>query len=176
MTILLAHSLILSHQGIPLIYSGDEIASLNDQSYKKNPDKMLEGRWVHRPIFDWTRSEKRHTINTFEHSIFEGLKKMIGIRKSNNLFDGNVPVEIILNNDISIFSFKKQLNKKQMLFIHNFSEHIKYTSSDPYKEANTPRFMKDILTGRIIDFNHENIRLAPYEFLWLQHIDEEVTT
>ena len=31
----LAHALILSYRGFPLIYSGDEIGSLNDQTYKK---------------------------------------------------------------------------------------------------------------------------------------------
>jgi len=55
----LAHALILTYRGFPLIYSGDEIASLNDQSYKLAPDKMREGRWVHRPFFDWQRSNNK---------------------------------------------------------------------------------------------------------------------
>jgi amylosucrase len=51
--ILLIHAVILSIGGIPLIYLGDEIAMLNDYSYRADPDKVNDSRWVHRPKTDW---------------------------------------------------------------------------------------------------------------------------
>ena len=53
----LAHALILAYRGIPLIYSGDEVATLNDRNYLLDPDKSAEGRWIHRPYFDWKRAQ-----------------------------------------------------------------------------------------------------------------------
>src|SRR5450432_3771434 len=46
--IILLYSLALSAGGIPLIYLGDEIATLNDYSYKNVPARMNDSRWVHR--------------------------------------------------------------------------------------------------------------------------------
>ncbi len=47
--ILLLHSIILSIGGIPLLYLGDEAATLNDYSYVNDPAKADDSRWVHRP-------------------------------------------------------------------------------------------------------------------------------
>lgn len=166
--ILLSHAMVLAHRGIPLIYSGDEIATLNDQTYKLNPDKSKEGRWVHRPIFDWKRAEKRNENNTFENNVYKGIKEMISIRKMNPLFNGDIEEKVIENSDISVYSFIKENSDEKMVFIHNFSEHIKYVSVVPYNNKSINFKMVDLLTGRVIDFTHENIRLAPYEVLWLK--------
>ena len=54
--ILLIHSIILSIGGIPLIYLGDEIGTLNDYRYRQDPAKAADSRWVHRPFADWERA------------------------------------------------------------------------------------------------------------------------
>jgi glycosidase len=166
--IMLAHALIFSHRGIPLIYSGDEIASLNDQSYLNDPKKQLEGRWVHRPIFDWKRAKKRKITNTFEEKIFTGIKHLVKIRKNNPLFDGDVEINVIENSDISVYAFYKQRKTKQLVAIFNFSEHIKQVSTKPYQDAGFKESLVDLFTGRVINFSQEELRLAPYEFLWLE--------
>ncbi len=66
--ILLIHGVILTVGGIPLIYLGDEIGTLNDYGYLDNPAHQNDSRWVHRPKADWERyvKEKRpiHTRRT----------------------------------------------------------------------------------------------------------------
>ena len=57
--ILLLHSMILSFGGIPLIYYGDEIGTINDYSYVENLSKTNDTRWAHRPRIDWQRAENR---------------------------------------------------------------------------------------------------------------------
>ena len=57
--ILLIHSIILSVGGIPLIYLGDEIATLNDSDYESDPGKKDDSRWAHRTDFDWERAVRR---------------------------------------------------------------------------------------------------------------------
>jgi glycosidase len=166
--ILLAHGMILSHRGIPLIYSGDELATLNDQSYKNDPTKMFESRWVHRPIFDWKRAKKRYKEHTFEYEIFNKLKHMIKIRKKHTVFNGNIDIHVILNSDISVYSFYKKNNKEQITFIFNFSEYKKTISTTPYHEQSINGVMKDLISGRIIDFNKEDFKIAPYEMIWMK--------
>lgn len=166
--ILLAHAMIMAHRGIPNIYSGDEIASLNDQTYRSDPKKRNEGRWVHRPVFDWVRAQQRHQVNTFEQQVFDGIKQMIQIRKQHDLFKAHVAVNVIVNSDIAVYSFYKQEQQTILVFLFNVSEHIKQVSTEPYREVGLKGRMKDLFTGRRIDFSHETIRLAPYEVLWVQ--------
>ena len=70
--ILLIHSVIMSAGGIPLLYLGDEIATLNDYSYKDDPAKKEDSRWVHRPTFDWERAEDRTDESTPQGRVFQG--------------------------------------------------------------------------------------------------------
>ncbi|QMS84795.1 alpha-amylase family protein [Candidatus Xianfuyuplasma coldseepsis] len=165
--IFLAHAILFSHRGIPLIYSGDEIATINDQSYRSDDRKNEDGRWVHRPYFDWTRAKKRLTPKTFESIVFNAIKNMITIRKKHSVFDGDVQSTIIINNDISLYSFVKATAKERILFIYNFSEYRKELTSEPYQEFQFSTNMEDLFTGRTIDFNHPSITISPYEVLWL---------
>ncbi len=47
------HAFMLSQSGIPVIYSGDEIGQVNDYSYKDDPDKAVDSRYLHRGEFNW---------------------------------------------------------------------------------------------------------------------------
>ena len=51
--ILMMHGIILTYGGIPMIYAGDEIATLNDYSYEQNEDHINDNRWVNRPMQNW---------------------------------------------------------------------------------------------------------------------------
>ncbi len=166
--ILLGHAMIIAHQGIPLIYSGDEIASLNDHTYLNDPDKKNEGRWVHRQFFDWTRATKRLIHNTFEHRVFSGIQEMINIRKTDDLFNGDVAINIIENDDISVYSFYKKTDHDHLICIFNFSEQLKHISTTPYQKDHFSGLYMDLFSHRPIDFSEVNIKIAPYEVLWLK--------
>ena len=89
----LIHALLLGSQGIPLLYSCDELATINDYSYLEDEHKCREGRWVHRPAMDWDRAKKRHDLTTPVGQVFQMLKHLINIRKNEPLFAGDVKNE-----------------------------------------------------------------------------------
>ena len=60
--ILLLHGMILTIGGIPLIYLGDEVGTLNNYTYRDDPHKTRDSRWVHRPYVDWNKYEKRSDV------------------------------------------------------------------------------------------------------------------
>ncbi|MEP6894191.1 MAG: alpha-amylase family protein, partial [Chloroflexota bacterium] len=62
--ILLIHGVILTAGGIPLIYLGDEIGTLNDYTYRDDPAHERDSRWVHRPRADWEKYAKRNDSNS----------------------------------------------------------------------------------------------------------------
>ena len=52
------HAYMFMQSGIPVLYSGDEIAQLNDYSYKEDPKKAEDSRYIHRGKLDWTVAEQ----------------------------------------------------------------------------------------------------------------------
>ena len=53
---LLLYGLALSLPGLPVLYMGDEIALENDESWRHDPQRRHEGRWLHRPTMPWSET------------------------------------------------------------------------------------------------------------------------
>jgi amylosucrase len=119
--ILLIHGVILTAGGIPLIYLGDEIGTLNDYSYLDDPAHERDSRWVHRPRADWKKYEKRNDPHTVEGRIFQGLHRLISLRKGQDAFSGG-ELEIIPTWNDHILGFRRTHKGAQAFVFANFSE------------------------------------------------------
>jgi len=162
----LAHALILSYRGMPLIYSGDEIATLNDQSYLNDPAKRAEGRWVHRPIFDWKRAEKANDPSTAEYEIYQSLKKMIAIRKTLPLLDGQASQYALELNSHQVYCLIRHHEDQSFFALYNFSEFHQKISVEHLRQLVNGTEYTDLIQGRTFDLNHPIIELSPYEVIW----------
>ena len=89
---LMLHAYMLFQSGIPMIYSGDEIGQVNDYSYKEDPDKCQDSRYIHRGAFRWDLARKRTGKKSVEGRIFQGLKLLEKIRGQEKVFDGDADV------------------------------------------------------------------------------------
>src|SRR5690606_2020175 len=76
----LLHSIIASIGGIPLLYLGDEIATLNDYSYALDPARAADSRWIHRPRTDFIRLARRHEPDRIEGRVFHALTRLLRLR------------------------------------------------------------------------------------------------
>ncbi|HSO11312.1 MAG TPA: amylosucrase, partial [Anaerolineales bacterium] len=115
--ILLIHGVILTLGGIPLIYLGDEIGTMNDYSYSDNPAHQNDSRWVHRPKSDWERYARRDDLNSTEGRVYRGLRSLIKLRKENKAFScGSINVVQAENDHVLSFA------RENMIVLANFSE------------------------------------------------------
>lgn len=162
--ILLLHSVMLSYTGIPLIYSGDEIGQLNDWGYKDDADRSGDSRWLHRGNMDWKAAEKRNDLSAVEGRIFQGIKKMIGIRKDCPYFRSDLPSSPVDLDNKAVFGFHKG---DKIMVLANFSEHEQWVEADRFDWFGLPGEMEDLVTGRKIRSYKNRILLGPYEYLWL---------
>ena len=160
-------ALIFAQPGIPLLYSGDEIATLNDQNYKKDVSKSEEGRWVHRAKFDWKRAEKRHNSETDEGIVFQYIKELGDIRQSHPIFNSKTEYEILSLENDCIYGFQKHFESQTMICLFNFSENHQYFSSEILQGRMEKTILTDLITGKIVTMNEETFKLFPYEALWL---------
>ncbi len=171
--ILLLHGIILSFGGIPLIYNGDAIGTLNDYNYINDPSKSDDNRWIHRPKIDWQKAERRHQFGTIEYNIFTAMKKMIAVRKEISAFaDFNNRELLQVNNQhiLCYIRFDRTHSSEKVLVIANFHaqpqyldlEDLRYKGIDPHH-----RFI-DLYSGKTPARHDSRIVLPGYKFYWLK--------
>jgi hypothetical protein len=153
--ILLLHAVCITIGGIPLIYLGDEIATQNDHSFRKNPRKSGDSRWVHRLRFDWIRAEKRTNHTQPEGMVFRGLRNLVRLRKENPVFSGQ-DTEIIQSGNPHVFGYIRRNDGDQVLVLGNFSER----EQSIRLEGETKQV--DIASGEEV-IGHE-VLIGPYQF------------
>jgi len=119
--ILLIHGIILTAGGIPLIYLGDEIGTLNDYTYRDDPAHERDSRWVHRPRADWDKYAKRNDPSCLEGRVYQRLRRLITLRKENEVFSGNELEMIPTENDHVLGLIRRYTGKRAVIFA-NFAE------------------------------------------------------
>jgi glycosidase len=152
----LIHSIIISAGGIPLIYLGDEIATLNDPSYRGNPFKAEDSRWIHRPAFDWGRAERRHDVRTNEGRIFQTIQRLIQLRQQNPAL-ANGTTEFFDTGNEHVLGY---VRNGQMLMLANFSE-----TEQTLRWTMHPT--TDLISGSTFG-GVGHVTLQPYQFIWLR--------
>ncbi|NMB60547.1 MAG: amylosucrase, partial [Chloroflexi bacterium] len=110
--ILLIHSVIMTIGGIPLLYLGDELATLNDYTFRDDPHKAGDSRWVHRPSFDWNIAAARNDERTPAGRVFNGLKKIIAARKAHAALAGHETTVIDTGNS-AVFGYLRIGDEKR---------------------------------------------------------------
>ncbi|MFT5727452.1 MAG: amylosucrase [Desulforhopalus sp.] len=169
--ILLLHSMILSFGGIPLLYYGDEIGTLNDDSYRDDPYKKGDTRWVHRPSMDWEKAELRNTPGTVEYEIFIALKRMIAVRKEIEVFADFNNRELFQVENPHLFVFGRyhlQQPNEQVLIVGNFSnkpQHLNLEDLGSWKSQY--RSLVDLYRGENPDIFKNSLVIPGYSFYWL---------
>lgn len=119
--ILLLHFVVMTAGGIPLIYLGDEIATLNDYGYLEDPKHKNDSRWVHRLGADPERYSQRTDANTLPGRVFQHMRELIELRKSLSGLAGG-KLEVIDTRNGSVLGFVRLNQGERLLILANFSE------------------------------------------------------
>ncbi len=173
--ILLLHSLIFSFGGLPLLYYGDEIGTLNDTTYLTEPEKQGDSRWVHRPKIDWVKAEQRHTPGTVEFKLFSAIKRMIAVRKEIDVFADFNNRELIECDNPHLFIFGRYniiKPSEEVLVVANFDVKPQSLAMDDIKEwSNGQRGqLVDLFSGQQPDIYEGTLVIPPLTFYWLSEI------
>jgi amylosucrase len=119
--ILLGHALIMGWDGLPLLYMGDEIATLNDRSYRLEPSLASDSRWLHRPRMDWPRAAQRHA-NGPVGRVFQGTRHLVRVRRTLESLHTSTPLEVLDLGDPALFAFVRVHPSGPLLAVHNMTE------------------------------------------------------
>lgn len=163
----LLHAAIFAARGIPFIYSGDELATLNDVSYKKNLKKQHDSRWIHRSPFNWKTATKRKDSQTIQGQVFQNLQQLITARKALPLLHSSVVETYPDSNNPHVFINKRTSGKRVFIGLFNFSDSPQYIEPlHVFSDSSSKKF-KDVFQQRVVQLNASSIVLGPYEYYWL---------
>jgi amylosucrase len=164
--ILMLHSIILSVGGIPLIYLGDEVGTLNDYSYASDPALAGDSRWVHRPAAEWGQRERRRDRATVEGRIFAGLARLIGLRKRQPALWGGA-AEFVETSNARLFGYIREHSGQRLLIVANFSEQPQELDANRLRIYGPGYRFADLISGESRTAEGP-LRLGPYEYVWLE--------
>lgn len=171
-TILLLHGMIMSFGGIPLLYYGDEIGTLNDSSYLEDPAKANDSRWAHRPRIDRKNIELRQVSGTVEFRLFSALKKMIAVRKEIPAFAdfNNRELLDVGNPHLFVFArFEYDQPSNRVLVVANFDRIPQHLNLEDISRKAYFRngAIRDLYSGEKPAMFNEELVIPPFKFYWL---------
>ena len=120
---LMLHAFLMTQSGIPVIYSGDEIAMLNDYSYHNNPELWDDSRNVHRGSFPWQASEMRKDKDTAPGMVFSTLRKLETIRAEYDFFRADAHMHTCDTWSDHLLGIYREYDGQGMISYFNFSEY-----------------------------------------------------
>jgi amylosucrase len=166
--ILLAHSIILSTGGIPLLYLGDEVGQLNDYGYLDDPAKAEDSRWVGRPSYPADRYATRQDTATDAGAIFTRLRHLIDVRKNTPELAGGRLVPFTTHNAHVLGYQRPGLldgEESTVVVLANFAETPQHISAETL--SGLPETALELLSGEPTHLR-TGLTLEPHGVRWLR--------
>lgn len=162
----LQHAVILSLGGLPMIYSGDEVALPNNYEYLNDESKKYDNRWLHRSKMNWGLVENIDTSASAQAQVYQQLKNLIAVRKQTPAFADNNDLEYVDYVNTHLLVFTKTDNEGNKIYvIANFSEFDTVFESSLFVGLNDSKIY-NLITDSYIEINENNF-ISAYDVLWL---------
>ena len=169
---LCAYSMVFGFGGIPLLYMGDEIGMVNDESFLGDPAQAEDNRWIHRPAMDWKAAEKAVSkpaasaapTTVVAARIRAGIQHLISLRGTLPSLHAAVSTEVRAGRSAGVAIFDRKHPAGHLVQVYNLSDGERFVDTNElgglYGE------LHDHITGHTFDIGG-GIPLAPYEVRWL---------
>lgn len=156
---LMLHAFMFTMSGIPVIYSGDEIAQENDNSYHDDPLKAQDSRYLHRGNLDWRKALLRDDKATVEGRIFGMIRQMEKLRDQYAVFDGNADTWRLDTGNDHILGIGRYYMGEKLLGLFNFGDG---TETAWVRDMD---LYQDLITGEARDASA--VTMPACSFVWL---------
>ena len=164
-----AYSILLG--GLPMLFYGDEVGYTNDYSFQQDPSKSYDNRWMHRPQVDWNKVNRRKVEGTLEFQLFEGTKKLLAIRKAQDLFADLSNVSWMTPHNQHIAGFIRRKEEDRCYCLFNFSDQpagLTWYAFREQGELSTQLFDSWSEMSYAIGPDYEHLVIEPYGFRILE--------
>ncbi|WP_341925271.1 alpha-amylase family protein [Nocardioides psychrotolerans] len=165
--IFLAHAVVAGWGGVPVVWSGDELAQPNDPAWADEPGHEDDNRWAHRPRIDETRMAQRGRADTPAGQVFVGIAHLARVRAALPQLHASAPVETLTDTDDGILAVVRRHASGPFVGLYNVTDEHRPFPLRRLHEAGlaTPY---DAIGGHLVAAGHDgNVWLPPYGAWWV---------
>ena len=162
------HAFLFTQSGIPVLYSGDEIAQLNDYTYHDDPLKREDSRYLHRGSMNWDDAKKRKKKNTVQNRMFSAIRKLEQIHNTHKVFDNSADIWVVETYNDHVLGIGRYKDREKLIALFNFSNYDEtawINESEPYI---------DLMTGQPREAKAVGVLAG--DFAWLYTVYPEAST
>ncbi len=154
----------MSLKGVPLIYLNNLIGAEN---WSEGVEKLGYSRAINREKFDFDKlSETLDDIESKQHKIYQGYKKLLEIRTNEPLFSP-LADQKMQDIDPRVVAILRESDNKKLLALINTSEEDIELDNEKIKNILEKDKAKDILGNKDFDLN-EKVKLSAYQVVWMK--------
>jgi amylosucrase len=160
---IMLHAYLFMQSGIPVLYSGDEIGQVNDYTYKENPHKVADSRYIHRGAMNWELVKNIADDETIQGKIFQKLNQLERIRKKEKVFVSNADAWTVDTWDQIVLCIIRAYEGEKIIGLFNFSEYDKtaWINEDD-------GLYKDLISG--VKMEAKGVNIPAYGYFYLKKI------
>ncbi|MCR5213747.1 MAG: amylosucrase [Eubacterium sp.] len=116
------HMFLFMNTGIPMIYAGDEIGTINDYSYKSDQKKSSDARYVQRGPMNWKDVQTVRRAGSIQNLIYDAMLKLIEIKKTHRAFSNYADTWTMDTWDAGTLAMGRYYDGEKIIAIFNYTE------------------------------------------------------
>jgi len=116
---LLGHAVVMGWGGVPVLWSGDELALPNDPDWAAEPGHGSDNRWAHRRRLDRGQAARRHDQGSVEGRVFAALAHLAAVRAGLPHLHASVQAEVPSLADPGVLPVLRRSPLGPMLGLYN---------------------------------------------------------
>ena len=163
------HAYMMFLSGIPMLYSGDELGQVNDYTYKEDPYKVQDSRYIHRGRLAWELTEHITDPQTVQGKLFPQLMQLQTIRAEEKAFHASAGFSVLETENDAVLGLVREFEGERLIGLFNFSgqkQKVKLPTAAGYQ---------DLVAGQQADAQHlipeagvGSVELPGHGFYWLK--------
>ncbi|MCG2797871.1 MAG: alpha-amylase family protein [Cellulomonas sp.] len=165
--LLLAHAVTFGWGGIPVVWSGDELAQPNDPAWADEPGHAGDNRWAHRPRLDRGSMARRHVDGTVECRVFEGLQRLARVRAALPQLHAATPVQVLATEDPGVLAVLRAHPLGPLLMLVNVTWSWRPFAGWRLRELGLVPAHDALADFQVAPADDDNLWLPPLTVRWL---------
>jgi amylosucrase len=159
----LVHALVLGFGGLPVIWSGDELGTLNDATWDADPAHADDNRWVHRPALPDPVPDGGP-----ENGVLADTRSLVAARAATPHLHAATPAEVLEPRDPGVLLVLRRHPLGPMLGAYNVTDGPRPLPLEVLRTVGLdPETVVDRLRGEPLTVRGDTLTLAAYDAVWL---------
>ncbi len=163
----LANALVFGWGGIPVIWSGDELAMPDDPQWATEPGHEDDNRWAHRPRLDWDRAATRHDLSTDAGKVFGSLAHLARVRATLPELHASAVAHVLPGVDDGILAVVKTHPSGPLIGLYNVTDGWRPFPAAHFAAVGMTAPV-NVLGGHLVTWGADGqVWLGPYAAWWV---------